>query len=177
LEPFNQNAICIKCGYNEISLQYIKNIDYDCSSNYNCGPVNLTDHFHRNCMRCGYKWPEMVLNLTQPQPAKKDQVLEFGASPPLEKEPAGKETYGLLGQYPEGAVTLTDGTTDPNHQGEIKPVKQALDSLLTDQDILHERAYHAEKFEERETAYREWAERQPVEIESDREAALKKLRA
>lgn len=53
---FNEKAVCDKCGFKSISVRYHKN-KFDCLPNH-----WDFEHIHRICNRCGYEWPEEVLN-------------------------------------------------------------------------------------------------------------------
>lgn len=64
LPPFNAEAICPKCGGEEIGIYYSRN-RYHCS--YDCGNElpwqdREVAHMERKCRRCGYRWIEAPLD-------------------------------------------------------------------------------------------------------------------
>ena len=62
--PYNPESKCPKCGHDKVSIKYCTKYFSDC-------PVLLdlhrtikvfTEHFDRECQRCGYTWFERTLD-------------------------------------------------------------------------------------------------------------------
>lgn len=54
LQPYSANAACPKCGHADIGTTH-----YPACGRAGC-PWHA-EHLGRNCLRCGYRWPEAVL--------------------------------------------------------------------------------------------------------------------
>lgn len=53
---FNPDAKCSKCGFDDITVAHCDGYTH------NCFRRGTTEHLHRTCARCGYRWIEMCLD-------------------------------------------------------------------------------------------------------------------
>jgi hypothetical protein len=60
LPPYRPDGRCSKCGYEDISTQYV---EPDRPYAYGCRFHKTTndEHLHRYCRRCGYEWAEACI--------------------------------------------------------------------------------------------------------------------
>lgn len=60
LPPFDQDAVCRKCGHDQVVTIYAAK---GCQYPHVCGvPWNGGEHLDRVCQRCHYQWAEAVLD-------------------------------------------------------------------------------------------------------------------
>lgn len=64
MTPFDPAAKCPKCGHDETSDAYHKN-GYKCPFGSVVDVGREEEHIHRTCKRCGFDWPEAVLERTK----------------------------------------------------------------------------------------------------------------
>jgi predicted nucleic-acid-binding Zn-ribbon protein len=59
MKPFDENAVCPKCGHTDIAVFY-----YRGQSETSICPVlhRHEEHLHRSCRRCHYSWAEACLD-------------------------------------------------------------------------------------------------------------------
>ncbi len=63
LRPFNQDAVCPKCGSSDVYVSHRPN-GRDCSYPRRCGMSQFDgEHMDRGCRRCGYVWAEAPLDI------------------------------------------------------------------------------------------------------------------
>lgn len=64
MKSFNPNAICPKCGCEEVKVCHMEKVEY--SSDYlreykEDRDSVLKEHLRRECLRCHFAWPENVI--------------------------------------------------------------------------------------------------------------------
>ncbi len=52
LPPFNESAVCVKCGFGDIHSHYYQ-AEHASSRQY-----SVPEHIIRQCIRCGFEWAE-----------------------------------------------------------------------------------------------------------------------
>jgi hypothetical protein len=50
---FNENPVCIKCGFSAVDMKYKKGDVFMLADR---PPIVLADYFRVKCMRCSYEW-------------------------------------------------------------------------------------------------------------------------
>lgn len=67
MKPYNKDAICPKCGGDDIGSSYQKGNSWHDSY---C-PANMNEHICRYCRNCHYRWPEEPLDVQHEKPKEK----------------------------------------------------------------------------------------------------------
>lgn len=62
LRPFNRNATCPKCGYEDVSTTYYNDYQASMESAGSRWPRPDYAHLRRTCRHCGYEWYEAPLD-------------------------------------------------------------------------------------------------------------------
>lgn len=60
LKPYDKKAKCPKCGHPEVKTSYFGTRDYH-SYMDRCEARSFSEHLHRLCALCSFKWPEACL--------------------------------------------------------------------------------------------------------------------
>lgn len=72
LPPYDPEAICPKCGHEEVTVAYVAS--HTSYSSPRCGGTHLThkytEHLDRHCQRCHYEWAESVIEQHAAGPAR-----------------------------------------------------------------------------------------------------------
>ena len=58
MKEFDENAVCPKCGRDDVTTKYHNPIHFMCHCH------ETREHLHRTCARCGYSWHEKCLDVT-----------------------------------------------------------------------------------------------------------------
>ena len=60
-KPFDPEAICQKCLHGEVKVDYSNGLSAWAGGCYRtCEASYSGEHLERRCLRCGYRWAEMV---------------------------------------------------------------------------------------------------------------------
>lgn len=62
MNPFDPDAICVKCEYDDIGAIYFCPTEKTRTGEHMVQPQYRVEHIKRKCMRCGYTWPEAPLD-------------------------------------------------------------------------------------------------------------------